>query len=113
MSLATDTATPALSAPSAIERGRAMRDYGRRAEARAHGLGNRGPIRTGADGKLLPEILDSYWTHGFYVFQAVVCPQELAELRAGLDGVLSRAPVAPDATVDRLGRPVNIEGIVK
>ena len=47
-------------------------------EARAYALGNRGPIRTGADGKLLPEILESYWTNGFYVFQGVVGPEELA-----------------------------------
>ena len=77
-----------------------MSEYGRRAEARAYALGNRGPIRVGADGKLLPEILESYWTHGFYVFQGVVGPEELAELRADIDAVLSRAPVAPDATVD-------------
>ena len=33
-------------------------------------LGNRGPIRFTADGKLDPAILDSYWTHGFYVCRA-------------------------------------------
>jgi hypothetical protein len=98
---------------SAADHGAAMRDYGRRAEARALALGNRGPIRLGADGKLLPEILDAYWTHGFYVFQGVVGPQELAELRTDIDAVLSRAPVAPDATIDRLGRPVAEHGIVK
>jgi Phytanoyl-CoA dioxygenase (PhyH) len=92
---------------------RAMRDYGRRAEARAYALGNRGPIRTGADGRLLPEILDSYWTHGFYVFQGVVGRAELGELRAEIDAVLSRAPVAPDATVDQLGRAARAHGILK
>jgi hypothetical protein len=112
MSIATAPAptTPSL---SALEHERAMSDYGRRAEARAHALGNRGPIRIGADGKLLPEILESYWTHGFYVFQGVVGAEELAELRADIDAVLSRAPVAPDATVDYAGRPVVEHGIVK
>src|SRR6185437_6348 len=57
---------------SAADHERAMSDYGQRAEARAYALGNRGPIRVGADGKLLPEILESYWTNGFYVFQGVV-----------------------------------------
>jgi hypothetical protein len=104
------TAVPGL---SAVDHERAMRDYGRRAEARAYALGNRGPIRLGADGKLRPEILDSYWTHGFYVFQGVVRPEELAELRADIDGVLSRAPATPDATVDRQGRPPPIAGIVR
>jgi hypothetical protein len=98
---------------SAVDHVSAMREYGQRAEARAYALGNRGPIRVGADGKLLPEILDSYWTHGFYVFQGVVAAGELAELRADIDAVLSRAPVAPDATVDYRGRPVRDTGILK
>ena len=98
---------------SAVDHERAMSEYGRRAEARAYALGNRGPIRVGADGKLLPEILESYWAHGFYVFQGVVGPEERRELRADIDAVLSRAPVAPDATVDRQGRPTLDAGIVK
>ena len=102
-----------MSVLSAADHERTMRDYGNRAEARAHALGNRGPIRLGADGKLLPEIVESYWAHGFYVFQGVVTPQEVAELRADIDRVLSHAPVAPDATVDRLGRPALEHGIVK
>ena len=57
--------------------------------------------------------MESYWTHGFYVFQGVVGPEELQELRADIDAVLSRAPVAPDATVDRHGRPASTEGIIK
>src|ERR1700741_814966 len=77
---------------------KAMKEYGRAAEARAYALGNRGPIRFTADGKLDPVILDSYWTHGFYVLQGVVGPEELAELRAAVDRTLDRAPVAPDAT---------------
>jgi Phytanoyl-CoA dioxygenase (PhyH) len=92
MSLA--AATPSL---SAVEHERAMSEYGRRAEARAYALGNRGPIRLGADGRLLPEIVESYWTHGFYVFQGVVGPEELSELRADIDAVLARAPARPDA----------------
>jgi Phytanoyl-CoA dioxygenase (PhyH) len=116
MTVALPLAAPLATAaepPSAAQHERAMREYGRRAEARAYALGNRGPIRVGADGHLLPEILDSYWTHGFYVFQGVVGPEELQELRADIDTVLSRAPVAPDATVDRHGRPALTEGIIK
>ena len=108
MSLAT-----AVQPLSAVDHERAMRDYGQRAEARAYALGNRGPIRVGGDGKLLPEILDSYWTNGFYVFQGVVGPEELAELRTEIDGMIARAPVAPDATIDRHGRPTSTDGILK
>jgi len=98
---------------SAQDHKKAMEEYGRAAEARAYALGNRGPIRFTADGKLDPAILDSYWQHGFYVLQGVVGPEELAELRAAVDRVLDRAPVAPDAKVDRHGRPVPDEGILR
>ena len=90
-----------------------MEEYGRAAEARAYALGNRGPIRFGADGKLDPAIVESYWKHGFYVLQGVVSPQELAELRAAVDRTLDRAPAAPDAKADRHGRPALGEGIIK
>ena len=110
MSVAVATATRPL---SPLDHERSMREYGQRAEARAYALGNRGPIRVGADGKLLPEILELYWAHGFYVFQGVVGPEELQELRADIDEVLSRAPVAPDATVDQRGRATLDHGIIK
>ena len=50
-----DTALPRTPPLSAADHERAMSEYGQRAEARAHALGNRGPIRVGADGKLLPD----------------------------------------------------------
>ena len=62
----------------------AMRAYLRDGERRAGALGNRGPIRFGADGKLDAAIVESYWKHGFYVLQGVVGPQELAELRTAV-----------------------------
>jgi hypothetical protein len=99
--------------PTAQDHRKVMEEYGRAAEARAYALGNRGPIRFTADGKLDPAILDSYWTHGFYVLQGVVGPEELAELRAAVDRTLERAPVTPDATVDRHGRPALGAGIIK
>ncbi len=107
------TVAIAASPIGAVDHERIMSEYGRRAESRAYALGNRGPIRLGRDGKLLPEILESYWTHGFYVFQGVVGAEELGELRADIDAVLERAPVAPDATTDRLGRPVADDGILR
>jgi hypothetical protein len=107
------TVAIAASPIGAVDHERIMSEYGRRAESRAYALGNRGPIRLGPDGKLLPEILESYWTHGFYVFQSVVGAEELGELRADIDAVLERAPVAPGATTDRLGRPVADDGILR
>ena len=74
----------------------------RRARA---GAGNRGPARFSTDGKLYPDILDAYWQYGFYVFEGVVAPAEIEELRRGVDDMVARAPVTPDAKVDAQGRP--------
>jgi ectoine hydroxylase-related dioxygenase (phytanoyl-CoA dioxygenase family) len=78
-----------------------MQDGDRRARA----LPNRGPVRFGADGRLHPDILDAYWQYGFYVFEGLVQPAELAELRADFDRALERAPVTKDSPVDAFGQP--------
>lgn len=91
---------------SVIEHARAMETYVAQGVRRALSLGNRGPIRYGADGKLHPDILAAYWEHGFYVFQGVVGDEELAELRADVDRVLAEAPAQPGGEVDPQGRPV-------
>lgn len=83
----------------------AMADYIRRGEEAAYALGNRGPIRLDANGDLQADILDAYWRTGFYVFEDAITDEELADLRAEFDAVLSRAPVEPDAEVDAMGRP--------
>lgn len=90
---------------SAAEHAEIMQDYIRGGIERANSLGNRGPVRFGPDGKLDKSILDSYWQHGFYVFQSALSPDELAELRRDVDDLLTRAPVTPDSDVDRQGRP--------
>ncbi len=98
---------------TAAQHARAMADYSRAGVARAMKLGNRGPIRFDKEGRLDRAIVESYWTHGFYILEGVVGSEELAELRADVDRVLARAPIEPGATVDRNGRPVLGEGIVK
>ena len=65
---------------TAEDHARTMAEYSRAGEERARGLGNRGPIRLYANGRLAQDILDAYWTHGFYVFEGVAGPEELAEL---------------------------------
>lgn len=96
---------PETASLSAAEHAEAMSDYIRIGEARAYALGNRGPIKLGADGKLAADILEAYWKHGFYVFEKVVGADELAELRRDVDRVLEHAPVNPEADTDRNGRP--------
>jgi hypothetical protein len=113
MTRTADVSRPPVPGLTADDHKKAMEAYGRAAEARAYALGNRGPIRFTADGKLDPAIVDSYWTHGFYVLQGTIGAEELSELRAAVDRVLDRAPTAPGAKVDRHGRPVPFEEVIK
>ena len=83
----------------------AMRAYLRDGERRALALGNRGPIRFTADGKLHPDILAAYWRCGFYVFEDVLGREELADIEADLQDILDRLPSERGSPVDRRGRP--------
>jgi hypothetical protein len=83
----------------------AMARYRAEGEARARALGNRGPLRLDADGRLDPAILDAYGRHGFYVFEGVLGPDELADLERDVAEILERAPTAPGEALDRHGRP--------
>ena len=90
---------------SAKEHACEMGDYIAEGTRRAHEIGNRGPIKRGADGKLDQDILDAYWEHGFYVFEGVVGAEELAELRADVERMLEHAPIDPKSDTDAKGRP--------
>ncbi len=83
----------------------ALQAYMREGEARAMRLGNRGPIRMDGSGGIHPDILEAYRRHGFYVFEGVLQADELADIEADVQEVLSRLPVSRDADVDALGRP--------
>ena len=72
---------------------------------RALALDNRGPLRFGPDGSLDPALLDSYWRHGFYVFEGVLGPEELADIERDLADLLDRAPTYPGAETDWRGQP--------
>ena len=68
-------------------------------------IGNRGPLRLTDAGALHPDIQAAYWRHGYYIFEGVIDPAEIAALRADAQSMLERAPTGPDATVDAQGRP--------
>jgi hypothetical protein len=72
---------------------------------RAMALGNRGPLRLTDDGRLHPQIAEAYAACGFYVFEGVLGPEELADIAADVRDLLERLPVAPDAALDARGRP--------
>lgn len=82
-----------------------MQAYLRDGEKRAGALGNRGPIRFTADGALHPEIVEAYWRCGFYIFEDVLKPDELADIERDLHNILDRLPVERGAPVDAKGRP--------
>jgi hypothetical protein len=83
----------------------AMRAYLREGERLAFTIGNRGPIRFTPEGRLHPDILDSYWRCGFYVFEGVLGPDELADIEADFLSIQERLPVEKGAPVDARGRP--------
>jgi len=83
----------------------AMASYASARAAAVAELGVRGPLRLDAHGRLHPQIVDAYRTHGFYVFEGVIGHDEVAELRAAVEDVIDRAPAAPGATKDAHGRP--------
>ena len=90
---------------SAAEHQADMQDYIQQGETLALQLDNRGPLRLTDTGDLHPDIVASYRLHGCYVFENVVDPQEISQLRAGIDHMLARAPVARGAKVDANGKP--------
>lgn len=92
--------------PTRAEHAARLADHVARGEARARGMTNRGPVRLGPDGHLHPDILAAYGEHGFYVFEGVVDPAEIDELRADVAEMIDRAPVRVGADVDAHGRPI-------
>jgi hypothetical protein len=84
---------------------KALDRYFQDGEARARTLGNRGPVRFTAGGKLAPDIVDSYLKFGFYIFEGVFGDGELTELRTELHDMLDRLPTRRESPVDHKGRP--------
>src|SRR5262245_28976927 len=83
----------------------AMQAYLDAGERKAFELGNRGQIRFEASGALAPGIVEAYGRCGFYVFEAVLNSQELADIEADVKDILERLPCEKGAALDRQGRP--------
>ena len=71
----------------------AMQRYLEMGTDRAFALDNRGPIRYSDDGRVHPDILESYWHHGFYVFTGVFGREELDDIERDFKDVMARLPV--------------------
>src|SRR2546423_106247 len=83
----------------------AMARYRAEGEERARALGNRGPIRFDANGRLDSQILDIYKEVGFYIFEGVVGQDELDDIERDVADILETAPATKGAATDRCGRP--------
>ena len=83
----------------------AMARYREEGTRRALALGNRGPIRFDAAGRVHPSILDAYSRCGFYVFERAIAQEELDDIERDLVDMLDRLPATRGAPVDRHGRP--------
>ena len=83
----------------------AMVRYREEGERRAAALGNRGPIRFDANGKLDPAIVEAYSRCGFYIFEGVLQQRELDDIERDVADMLANAPVTRGAPLDRQGRP--------
>ena len=82
-----------------------MSRYRAEGTKRALSLPNRGPVRYTNEGKVAPEILEAYSEYGFYVFEDVMCAQELKELESDVAMLLERAPINRKSSLDRNGMP--------
>jgi hypothetical protein len=82
----------------------ALADYVRAGAARAKALGNRGPARFTADGRLAPDIVETYLDVGFYIFEKLFDQEELALLRAEMHAIHDRLPVGRKSQLDRNGQ---------
>ena len=83
----------------------AMQAYFAAGKSRAAALNNRGPLRFTANGDLHPEIVDEYLKTGFYIFEGVLRPEELAELKSEVLEMIDRLPAHPGSATDLSGRP--------
>jgi Phytanoyl-CoA dioxygenase (PhyH) len=79
--------------------------YREAGERRARALGNRGPIRFDASGRLDQQILDAYEREGFYIFEGVLGQEELDDIERDVADLLERSPVTKGAATDKYGRP--------
>jgi len=90
---------------SAVEHSRGLDDYTSAGAAKALELGNRGPARFDAQGKLAKDILAAYDKQGFYVFESLIAQAEINQLREQMQDLFERAPVDKVAYLDARGRP--------
>jgi hypothetical protein len=90
---------------SAGQHAQSMAEYVEKRSLAARSFGSRGPIRYDDANNLHPEILADFEKNGFYIFEDVICEEEISELRSAVEDTIERAPSHPGSETDALGRP--------
>ena len=83
----------------------AMESYLKEGEKKALELGNRGPIKFDENGNLCAEIRKAYSDNGFYIFENVINPEELKDIKEDLEKLRTNFPVGPESNIDINGNP--------
>jgi ectoine hydroxylase-related dioxygenase (phytanoyl-CoA dioxygenase family) len=83
----------------------AVKQYLIEGQKKALELPNRGPLRFTDSGDIHPDILESYSTYGFYIFENVLREDEVADLKSDLEAMRDNFPTEMGAATDAKGRP--------
>ena len=83
----------------------AVKQYLIEGQKKALELPNRGPLRFTDSGDIHPDILESYSTYGFYIFENVLREDEVADLKNDLEDMRDNFPTEMGAATDAKGRP--------
>ena len=83
----------------------AVKQYLIEGQKKALELPNRGPLRFADSGDIHPDILESYSTYGFYIFENVLREDEVADLKNDLEAMRDNFPTEMGAATDAKGRP--------
>ncbi|MBU3003803.1 phytanoyl-CoA dioxygenase family protein [Paraglaciecola arctica] len=82
-----------------------MKQYLLEGQKKALELENRGPIKFDNHGNLHSDILETYSKYGFYIFENVMEQDEIDDIKADLDELKRRFPVASDAKLNSYNEP--------
>ena len=83
----------------------AMESYLIEGEKKALELNNRGPIKFDSNGSLCSEIRKAYSDNGFYIFENVINPEELKDIKDDLENLRANFPTGPEGKLDIRGNP--------
>ena len=87
------------------ENSNAMESYLIEGEKKALELNNRGPIKFDSNGSLCSAIRKAYSDNGFYIFENVINPKELKDIKDDLENLRANFPTGPESSLDISGNP--------